>query len=174
MSGLFFFEAKDFLLKDNHLCNTYTRPELTMILFYSPDCPHCMPIIPLFKQLSHTLEGVKYGLVNVKEHYRVSFMSRQTSTPITYVPTTILYYAGQPIQKFNGPYSIKALTQFILEASKGFRNQFAASPNNITEQKVEKNIPEFTVGVPYCDEDSGICYLDFDKAYDNRVDPTSH
>lgn len=160
--SVYFLTSDDFEVKEGQLTYKNVRQELTLIFFYSTDCPHCKPILPLIKMLATKLHGCKYALINVKENYSTISKSKTTSTPITYVPVVFLYFGGRPFQKFNSKYSFEGLRDFIIEASTNIKSSFSKQTQTATSGK---DTPAFTTGTPYCDEDSGVCYLDFDKAY---------
>jgi hypothetical protein len=60
--------------------------------------------------------------------------------------------------------SLPEIQNFMLQMSKILesKQQFVNQP---TEKETRK-IPEYTLGVPYCDDD--VCYLEFDEAYDKN------
>lgn len=163
--SVYFLGSNDFDIVDGQLFYKNAKPELTLILFYSPDCPHCGPILPLIQQLSARLHGCKYALINVKENYAAVAKSKDTSTPVTYVPTILLYYNGRPFQRYGAAYTLDNLKNFILEAAKTVRNSF----NKVAPPAAQKEVPSFTTGVPYCDDENGVCYLDFERAYGSRA-----
>ena len=166
--SLHFLTPNNFSLKGNHMCCSLNQG-LTLILFFSPDCPHSSPVLPVIQSLTNLVQNCNFAMVNLKQHYNLAQMSKSSSTPITYVPLTILYYKGFPYQQYKGSYSIPALQNFIVNASKSLKTDFAekASASAPEKQPVEeeKQIPAYTTGVPYCDGDTGICYLNFDNAY---------
>lgn len=157
--SVYFLTSNDFEAKSGKFLYKNAKPELTLILFYSTNCPHCKPILPLFQQLSLRLRGCKYALMNVGENYSAAVASRQTSTPINYVPLVVLYYNGLPIKQYSSQYTFENLKNFLMAAAK----EMHSSKSQDTEQT--KETPAFTTGTPYCDEESGVCYLSFDKAY---------
>ena len=164
--SLYFLNSGDFEVKDKRLLYKHDRPELTLVLFYSTDCPHCKPLLPMIQQLAYQLKGCNYALLNVKENYSAAMMSKSTSTPIAYVPMIILYYAGEPIQKYSLSYSLENLRSFIIEAAKNVKGSFRAnSESSKTGGPAAKSIPAFTTGTPFCDEETGVCYLNFENAY---------
>lgn len=160
--SVYFLSSDNFEVKEGQLLYKNPRQEMTLIFFYSTNCPHCKPIMSLIKMLAVKLHGCKYALINVKENYSTINQSKETSTPITYVPVIFLYFGGRPFQKFNSKYSFENLRDFIVEASSNIKNSFSKQSPDLV---VEKERPLFTTGTPYCDDESGVCYLDFSKAY---------
>jgi thioredoxin-like negative regulator of GroEL len=156
--SLYYLTSNDFSVTEGQLQCKHARNEFILMFFFSPDCQYCKPIMSLIQQLVRGLQGCKFALINVRENYMISQMSRNTNTPITYVPLLMLYYGGKPYQKFSAAPSLANLQTFILNAANQVKTQFATKPP-------EKEVPAYTVGIPYCDEDSGVCYLNFDSAY---------
>jgi hypothetical protein len=68
---------------------------------------------------------------------------------------------GQPFYKYKGALTVPDIQKFIVQMSQMLesKQQFVKPP-----EKPGKRIPEFSIGIPYCDED--VCYLDFDEAYE--------
>jgi thioredoxin-like negative regulator of GroEL len=164
--SVYFLNSNDFEVIDGQFLYKFKRPELTLIFFYSTDCPHCKPVLPMIQQLAYQLHGCKYALLNVKVNYSAAMMSRSTSTPINYVPMALLYYAGRPVQKFSSAYSIENLRNFIIAASKNVKNLFSAEkPQTEAQAAPAKEPPAFSTGTPFCDSETGVCYLNFDNAY---------
>ena len=169
--SIYYLREQDFEVQQGHLCCNNVK-DLTLVFYSSPDCPNCGPIMPIIQQLSRTVQGCGFGVVNIKQNYNLSLKSRQTSTPITYVPYTILYHKGVPYQQFKNTYTLENLQKFIVNAAnqikaKGQGQGQGQQQSNSTQPipPAEKAVPPYTIGVPYCDEESGVCYLNFDKAY---------
>ena len=120
------------------------------------------------------LRGCKYALMNVKKNYTAALASRETETPINYVPLVYLYYNGRPFKRYTSEYTFEALKNFIINASKESQNAFqprAPAPAQASRApqapapQQEETEHGYTTGKPYCDDEEGICYLSFDKAY---------
>ena len=76
----------------NYIINENNIDNFSLILFYSTHCQHCQNIIPIMKQLPGTVTGCQFGMINVSKNKKTIRMSKNTITPLTYVPYIILYY----------------------------------------------------------------------------------
>jgi thiol-disulfide isomerase/thioredoxin len=156
-----FLQTKDFEVE-----NEYLKTKLggfALILFYTTDCPHCKPIIPLFHNLPSLINGCKFALVNIRGNRSLVGMSKETKVPLEFVPSAILYYNHLPYRRYNQPYTADHIQKFLEESAKKI-NQFKNEP----AKDKEKVVPPYALGVPVCDEESGVCYLSFDSAYGKR------
>jgi thioredoxin-like negative regulator of GroEL len=164
MNGLLFLSSDDFYISDDQnekLLSSHCNQDLLLVLFYSTQCAHCQKALPVFRQLPQVVHGCTFGMINVSTNARVVHMSRSTILPIQYVPLVILYVNGQPFYKYKGALTVPDIQKFIVQMSQMLesKQQFVKPP-----EKPGKRIPEFSIGIPYCDED--VCYLDFDEAYE--------
>jgi hypothetical protein len=71
---------------------------------------------------------------------------------------------GEPYYKYKGAINLPEIQKFIIQMSKILesKQQFVAPP----EKTPSRRIPEYSTGIPYCDDD--VCYLEFDDAYDKK------
>lgn len=166
MSALLFLCSDDFNIQQgsngNILCTSI--PELSLVLFYSTACKHCHTLLPIFKTLPGTIEGCQFGMINVSNNRKCVELSKDTIAPVTYVPYIILYVHGKPFMKYNGPHDASEMRRFIIEVANKINSKQEFSQKTSQHIKInKKKIPEYTIGMPKCDED--ICYLEFDEAY---------
>jgi len=91
-------------------------------------------------------------------------MSAKTIAPVKYVPYIVLYIEGKPYMRYNGPHDSLQIRRFIMEIANKIQSKQKFSSENIKKNK--KGIPEYSIGHPLCGEDSKVCYLEFDNAYD--------
>lgn len=165
MSALLFLTEEDFHVvqgqKGPILCNNVNG--ISICLFYSNNCVHCHKLVPIFKSLVGTITNCQFSMVNVGQQKRVVQMSQNTITPIRFVPYIILYVKSKPYMRYSGSYDLSEIRRFIVEITKNLmtKQKFAG------EQKTTEHdtIPEYSLGVPKTCND-GVCYLDFDEAYE--------
>lgn len=167
MSGLLFLSSDDFVLskgtKGNILCTSI--PGFSLILFYSTQCPHCQNLLPIFKRLPGSINGCQFGIINVSTNKNCIRLSKDTISPITYVPYIILYINGRPFLRYSGPAIESEIRRFVFEVAQKVQSKQKFSNEQVKED-VRGHIPAFTIGIPKCDED--VCYLEFDDAYDKH------
>jgi len=169
MSGLLFLTSEDFQvikgIKGNILCHTIQG--FSLILFYSTQCSHCHDFIPIFKTLPGNVGGCQFGMINVSHNKKCIIMSRDTITPIKFVPYIILYINGKPYMRYQGPHDAADITRFIVEVSQKVQTKqsFTKEDNKNVKQEKSEGIPAYTIGKPLCGEDDKICYLEFNTAY---------
>jgi len=116
MSGILFLGNEDFCVrageKGNMLCLTGWKG-LTLIMFYSKECQFCDNLINKFKQLPTIVNGCKFGMVCVNRNMDVVEKSKNTISPIEYVPDVILFVDGIPYIRYDGPHDIESIKTFI-------------------------------------------------------------
>lgn len=165
MSGLLFLSSDDFNVskgaKGNILCHSIKG--ISLILFYSVQCKHCTTLIPIFKKLPGSIEGCQFGMINVSSNKRCVSMSKDTISPITYVPNCILYINGNPFMRYNGPHDGNEIRRFVIEVAAKIKNKQQFSTEKVKEEN--NNIPAYTIGQPLYGQHSEVCYLEFDEAY---------
>lgn len=166
MSGLLFLTSDDFSISEGTngkiLCNSI--PGFSLILFYSTQCRYCETLIPIFKKLPGTIGGCQFGMINISSNKKCVQMSKNTISPIAYVPCIILHIDGKPFMKYNGPQDGKEIRRFIIEVANKVQNKQTFSKETVKHEK--KGIPEYTIGVPLCGpKDKQVCYLEMDTAY---------
>jgi thioredoxin-like negative regulator of GroEL len=178
MSGLLYLSEKDFKsipVKDgNLLCNNIKG--ISLILFYSTQCKFCATSLPIFKTLPGTLTGCQFGIVNISISKELVGMSRQSTSPLQYVPFIILYFEGKPIMSYDGPHDINEIRKFVITVTKDLQQKqlFMAKQTNATAtemkdntfgsmSKLQKKIPDYTTGHPLYG--NKVCYLENEKCY---------
>lgn len=177
--GIYFFNNDDFTVRHNQKGKLLTFTEeykgLYLVLFYSKECKYCDQLMTQFKQLPQSIMGCRFVMVNINQNPEIVEKSKQTISPISYVPDLILYVNGLPYVRYDGPNELNDIKQFILDiSSKLEKTSFLSEerpPDEIQEQHInieENAIPEYTVGMPLCGSSKdvyGRCYLEFDNAY---------
>lgn len=193
MSGILFLGNDDFQIRQGDqgllLSLTYDSNGLTLVLFYSKECPYCDSLINKFKQLPSLMNGCQFAMVNVNRNMSVVERSKNTIAPISYVPDVLLYVNGMPYIRYDGPHDINHIKDFIVSIyQKVQKTAFMGSKDNTegasyqgqgqgqefhqsSMEEPQKNpqdvIPAYTIGKPMCGDmkKDGVCYLNFQKAY---------
>jgi len=157
MSSLLFLSTDDFRITHGKSGDVISHQikGFSLILYYSTKCVYCQQIIPIFKQLPYVVNGCQFGIINVSLNKSLISMASRTITPIEYVPLIILYINGSPYMRYNGPNKQDDIRNFIIEVSNKVQEQGFSSTLK------ENNIPEYTIGIPKCDDE--VCYLEFDE-----------
>jgi len=173
MYNLYYFTSADFYMDKstsekggNVLC--IDSNGITFVCFHvdAERCTFCGEAVPEFKKLPQRIGNCKFGLVNLNTNRNIVQLSRQTILPIETVPMFVLYVNGRPFMKYTGSRTFEEMTMFIQDVTN--KMQKTASFMEQKKLKVESDIPPFSVGIPYsvvCDEDKGVCYLDWGSAY---------
>lgn len=191
MSGILFLGIDDFQLRQGDqgllLTLTYDPKGLTLVLFYSKECPYCDNLINKFKQLPNYVNGCTFAMVNVNRHMSIVEKSKSTVAPITYVPDVILYVNGMPYVRYDGAHEIEHIKNFIITiyekiqktsfidgTKENYQSNTAHPENQENKQYAQgqshdqsQEIPAYTLGKPICgnNKKDGVCYLNFQKAY---------
>lgn len=178
--GIYFLKTEDFVLKENVkgslLGLRNPKKGLELILFYSNECQYCDKLLSQYKQLPNIIFGCKFGLLNINHHQEVVELSKNTISPISYVPDLILYVNGLPYIRYDGPSDKDAIKNFIVDIHKKLSNVPTLNQNEGAQQVEavnnsfvkEEKIPEYTIGKPLSGtgrDQYGKCYVNFDNAY---------
>jgi thioredoxin-like negative regulator of GroEL len=170
MSGLLFLTSDDFYVQNGSsgkVLRTSIRG-FSLILFYSTQCQYCQSLIPIFKKLPGTIGGCQFGMINVSQNRQVVMMSKETISPITYVPYIVLFIDSVPFMRYNGPSDAGEIRRFVFEISQKVQSKqkFFGEADKVkpgANNKGRKGIPEYTIGFPK--QEDMVCYLDFNEAY---------
>lgn len=173
MSGLLFLTADDFsLIEDDNGNNVMINNinNFSLILFYSTHCEHCKNIIPIMKQLPGTVNGCQFGMINVSKNKKTIRMSKNTITPLTYVPYIILYYNKRPYMRYDGDINdIHEIQTFVKEVADSILQQINThkqSNNSHINNDYHVSIPEYCIAKPTKGGvNEQICYVNFSDAY---------
>lgn len=134
MSGILFLGNDDFQVRQGDqgmlLTLTYDSKGLTLVLFYSKECPYCDSLINKFKQLPNFVNGCQFAMVNVNRNMSVVERSKNTVAPITYVPDVILYVNGMPYIRYDGPHDINHIKEFIVSIYQKIQKTSFTENNN--------------------------------------------
>jgi thioredoxin-like negative regulator of GroEL len=165
MSGLLFLSSDDFSLgetpKGKILCNKLRG--FSLVFFYSTQCTYCQTFIQNYKKMPEMVNGCQFGLINISKNKEIVFMSRDTISPLQYVPYIILYNDGKPIVRYDGPHDPKELAVFIYEMAKKIQESKQVVPNNTTIKEDPKTgFIAYTPSTGRSDEIK-VCYLNFEE-----------
>ena len=162
MSAISPLASKDFIVADKIL---QLRSQVcALVMFYSTRCPACTDALPVFKAITSTVQGCRYGMINVTNEPDVVYMSKQTANEIRYVPIIVLYYQGKPVLQYTGKITIEDLRKFLMSTLTQLAN--GGSRPKQAPVKPEETIPAYAGGKPVCRGD--VCYLNFDTAYEKK------
>lgn len=120
MSNLVYLNSNNFEIigVKNKALGLRRIQEPMLVFFKMTGCDNCKKFEPIFISLTKTDNRISYGILNVSDSKDVVMWSRQTTTPITAVPTLIMYLGGQPYARYNGTTNIPSLRNFITETLK--------------------------------------------------------
>jgi thiol-disulfide isomerase/thioredoxin len=197
MSGLLFAGDGDFFLSqtangNKMLCTKINGPVL--VLFYSTQCNYCKKLIPIFKKLVGTIGQCSFAMVNIGKARQVIKDSTFTKNPIEYVPFIIFYVNNKPFFKYKGPPEASEIQKFTVQVCNSLNQKFVQPSQGVSQgnqpaipqqgaeslqleqyQYYDENgvLKEYTTtGTPlYGDDDDEKCYLNFDDAYDDELQP---
>lgn len=169
MSGLLFLSNDDFSIAKGTKGNimVHSIPGFSVVLFYSNHCPHCQNLIPLFKTLPGTIAGCQFGMMNISKNKACAIKSKETISPILFVPLILFYVSGKPYMRYTGPYDINEIKRFIVEVAHKYNQQksyFDAQKHALIKAE-NKKIPGYAIGHPLYGQEDDVTYLKFEEAY---------
>ena len=160
MAGLLNLTANDFSLgkgqKGSLLYNNIRH--YSVVLFYATTCEYCKPYLQIFKKLPGNVAGCTFGITNIQSNMSIVALSRQTISPIDFVPLIIYYVDGRPFMKYNGEADGTQIVEFIVD---------------VTEKlgaNTKSKFYEDRVGDMICKD--GVCYLSESKDITNAREGT--
>ncbi|NDE17300.1 thioredoxin, partial [bacterium] len=143
--SILFLTSEDFQLRTGDrgamLClkNSHEYPGLALVLYYSNDCPYCGPVIAKFKELPSRVTGCTFAMCNVSHAMDVVETSKNTISPIRYVPDLVLFVNGAPFMRYDGQQEVAAIQNFLHDVYNKLQHKtaFASSeaPPNATAQQ---------------------------------------
>jgi hypothetical protein len=113
-----------------------------LVLFKMAGDANCSQFEPIFVQASQQERRVSFAVLDVNQCKDVVMTSRDTTTPITAVPSLILYINGRPHAKFKGTKNLASVQNFITTALKTTpeaptqTKQFMAPPQTAQPQNM--------------------------------------
>lgn len=167
MSGLLFLTDDYFKIlptPEGDVLGTSIRG-ISLILFYSTQCPYCEPYIPIFKKLPGTVGGCQFGMINISTHRSVVEKSKNTIIPLTYVPYIVLYSNGKPVVSYDGPANEQEIKNFIMTMVQSNQTKQQFMPEKEVQPNPQSSIPGYTIGKP---KNADKCYLDWENAYQGK------
>jgi hypothetical protein len=168
-TGVLFLSKNDFGLQQGKNGNLLVTgvPGLCLVVFFSPRCPHSNNLIPIIKKLPTIINGCSFGILNVGKNNEIIGMSRNSITPINYVPMIILYVNQKPYMLYDGPHTEKEITEFVMDVASKLPSQ---SREKFVESKQAENpssIPAYSLGTPLFGKKT-VTYLTEITAYKNQ------
>lgn len=143
--------------------------DISLVLFYTPDCEYCPEIKECFKALSQLSKGVKFCVCNVKQCPNVVKMSKESTTVLQYVPYVLCFINGKPYAKYDGERSIKGIKDFIQQVHNKVE-QFKKTPQ--LQQDQINGGEEVTQNTFLPQNRARRCYLTMDEAYSDSNNGT--
>lgn len=159
--GLLILEGDDFKLlktdKNTHLTHNLNT-KYSIVMFSTNDCNQCKIMRPILNKFIHYNNDIQLIVVDVYDDSSVKLieLSKQTTTPLQYVPLIYFYVNGIPYKKFDGQYTSEDFSLFI--------NNVLNEASKINNIKIDDpEIPPYTIGIP---NSSKVCYLTYSNAYE--------
>jgi thiol-disulfide isomerase/thioredoxin len=167
------FELRS-LNSETALCLKNPKTTFSLVFFYGPDCHYCDIMRPIFSRNSGIVRDCTFIMVNLKNNQNLIHISKETKTPIKYVPLILLFHREIPLIEYNGKtYSDEELRKFLVESIELFGAQQQTpqfAPAQQTEQRYtcEDGVCYSSFDV-YAGDNSAtvanVCYLSFQNAY---------
>ena len=121
ITGIYFLSSKDFSLKESIEGKLLSLDNdikgIQLVLFYSNTCEFCDNVMKEFKKLPEKVMGCSFSMINVNHNNDVVQLSKQTVSPLTYVPELILFIDNLPYIKYEGDPTIDEIQKFLPDAN---------------------------------------------------------
>ena len=109
--------------KNNFSEKTSNSDKLVSIFFYSPQCPHCRNVLPVYKNLAEKLDDVIFGMVNVRNQKELALKNGINS-----VPTIRFYCDSNQLGEMRGEINETMLKNSIKDYQKYGENCSKTTP----------------------------------------------
>lgn len=137
---------------------------MTLVMFFSPLCDICKDLFPKFQRLPQVITGCNFCTLNINENRQIIAMSKQTISPIQYVPHIVFFVNSRPFLQYDDDTTLEKLMNFVTYAMKLVESKKSFIDRGV---KIESDIPKYSIAKPYhelkCEGD--FCYLTFQDAY---------
>lgn len=152
MSVLLNLTGDDFTLgkgQKGHLLFNNIR-QYSVVLFYATTCEFCKDYLDIFKIITSHISGCTFAIANVQKHMKIVHMSKQTMSPVEFVPLIIFYVDGRPFMRFNGEADLHQIKSFIIDVTKQLSesNKSKFYEDKVKQHEAENKIPDYTIGKP--------------------------
>lgn len=155
--SIYIINSDNFTITNKTLCVKHSG--VMVILYYSMTCQYCHGAMEVLEKLAPSMPNVTFGIFNIGENLEIASASQETSTPIQYVPITILYVNGTPHVQFNGDEDVQTLRNTILSVI----NDIQQPSQQSSQQQPQKP----TVVPVKGKRTKRQCYLSFNKLPSN-------
>lgn len=172
--GIYFLSKNNFHVKESLdgkiLALDNDMKGINLVLFYSNECEHCNKVISEFKKLPEYIFGCNFSMINVNQNTEVVKLSKQTISPLSYVPELILFIDNIPYMKYEGEVTIPELQKFIKETSANIEKNSFLSENPSQQPTINTSTTENQVNnlntnlltdteLPFKKKCKKVCYL---------------
>ena len=144
--GIYFLSKNNFHVKESLdgkiLALDNDMKGINLVLFYSNECEHCNKVISEFKKLPEYIFGCNFSMINVNQNTEVVKLSKQTISPLSYVPELILFIDNIPYMKYEGEVTIPELQKFIKETSANIEKNSFLSENPSQQPTINTSTTE--------------------------------
>lgn len=135
-------------------------PDISLILFHTPDCEYCGELKETFKTMGQLVQGVSFAMCNLRQCPKTLQLSKESTTVFQFVPYVLCYINGKPYAKYEGDRSIKGLKDFIQLVFTNVES-FKTSPQ-LQKDELNDQVSNDTY-TPI--NKAKRCYLTMDEAY---------
>ena len=152
------------------LCNKITG--YSFIFFTSNSCKYCKDIQPSFVQISQTIKGCVFGIMNVdQDNQKIVEISSRSKSPLEFVPYIVFYANGRPVaqynhDEYNPSANFHSMKSFLLNQTS--HKGSSASASNADHRDASDVIPAYSIGIPGNRDmvkRRKVCYIEYDQAY---------
>lgn len=145
--GIYFLSKNNFHVKESVdgklLALDNDMKGINLVLFYSNECEHCNKVISEFKKLPEHIFGCNFSMINVNQNTEIVKLSKETISPLSYVPELILFIDNIPYMKYEGEVTIQDLQKFIKDTSANLeKNSFLSDPTPTTAVEKTNEVVE--------------------------------
>lgn len=172
MNTINFLSAQDFFLQDTPKGAILKNkiPNFSFVMFYSNMCEHCQNITPAFRELAGKFPGTVFAMINISNNTSLIQTSKNSITPIKYVPLLIFYNDGVPLYQYSGPTDRGSCFKNMFEFLKEIHDKLTQTKKFYTNPQQapvvqQPNIPPYLICKPYGEDPEGVCFLSMDSAY---------
>jgi hypothetical protein len=177
MSGIIELTAESFKkMKGNRgfVLGLPDMQNITLIMFYSIQCPHCDNAMPELEKLSQFIISnnlpIQIAICDILKNKKIIQESAETVDPIKFVPYMPIYLNEKPYLRYNGKKTAEEMLNYLIEVLKRVDTRQKFFNNKIVDEEEKSESDNYSSeGIPYnivCEGDN--CYITQNEIYGNQ------
>ncbi len=151
MSGIIELTAESFKkMKGNRgfVLGLPDMQNITLIMFYSVQCPHCDNAMPELEKLSQFIISnnlpIQIAICDILKNKKIIQESAETVDPIKFVPYMPIYLNEKPYLRYNGKKTAEEMLNYLIEVLKRVDTRQKFFNNKIVDEEEKSETDNYS------------------------------